>query len=648
MLKWIITPPPPPGQKNINSEIEELKRKTLIKIFIGFLSIQLFTTVRGGIFLNKHNPFMGRSFEGVVLQRNIYIAVVVCIVVGISCYLVFMKILSPLWEMLSTEKEEKKNIDIEYIFKRLQFFYTFSAMFSLLLWVIFSLLLVVAKISTTPAHTVVLVRYTESFLIAFLTTVLLDILMQPVKKLLGITDIVNQKHDIFSLKNVLFPIAVLVFSIAHTFVIQWYYMQPKVIAEGRSDYVSSYVTLGIYILVVIIVFTLLSKRQDSIQTNSLKNQLLLLLGDNDVEISRRIAIRNFNEMGEVTSYFNRYLDRLQQMIKVLKNKSFEIKETEEVLSENMSESAGAVNQISTNINEVKQQTFIQAESVTEASEAIDSIMLLIEQLNASIDRQAANVAESSSVIEEMVANIGSITQAVESSDITVQSLVTATDEGRTNMDTANTIMQKIAEESGTLLEASNVIQHIASQTNLLAMNAAIEAAHAGDAGKGFAVVADEIRKLAEESSTQGRSITVTLKQFGGELETLASSTKRTMENFNAIYSLSEEVKSISLRLVSALKEQGHGSSEVLTAIRDINEVTIDVQNDSDKMLSGGKNIVTEMRKLTELTQIITNSMDEMAAGAVQINNSIQDVEQITQKNKKSIEELAIEINRFKE
>ncbi|WP_238569988.1 methyl-accepting chemotaxis protein [Treponema phagedenis] len=354
-----------------------------------------------------------------------------------------------------------------------------------------------------------------------------------------------------------------------------------------------------------------------------------------------------DELGKIAGSLNTMAEGLSGAFMTVKECATNMDEIGETLSSNMVETAGAVNQISANIDGVKQQALTQSASVTETAATIEEIIRTIKQLNNSIENQATSVSESSSAIEEMVANIGSITQTLEKTDEAIQNLASSTEDGRSSLKISSNIMQKIEQESGILLEASNVIQHIASQTNLLAMNAAIEAAHAGDTGKGFAVVADEIRKLAEESSVQGKSITTTLKTLGGEISTLSTSAQAVAENFNIIFDLSGQVKSMSNRLMEAMQEQAHGSSEVLTAIKDINEITSQVKAGSTEMLIGSEAVAKEMQKLDNLTRIITDSMNEMASGAMQINTAVQTVNEITQKNKESIESLSAEVDKFK-
>ena len=368
-------------------------------------------------------------------------------------------------------------------------------------------------------------------------------------------------------------------------------------------------------------------------------------GEGDLTV--RLPVQGNDEITDMSEYFNETIEKIGTSVKKVGITSNSMEEIGSELSANMTETASAINEISANIEGVKQQTMTQAASVTETAATVEEIVRTIKQLNIGIETQAASVAQSSSSVEQMVANIASIGQTLAKTDSAINDLTSATGDGKATLVTSNTVTQKIAEESGSLLEASSVIQHIASQTNLLAMNAAIEAAHAGESGKGFAVVADEIRKLAEESSVQGKTITTTLKTLSSEIETLAASSKTVEGKFNAIFSLAEQVKEMSARLTEAMREQENGSKEVLTAIKNINTVTMEVQAGSEEMLKGGEGVAAEMRKLDDLTRIITDSMNEMATGAVQINNAVQEVSEITQKNKRSIENLAEEVSKFK-
>lgn len=368
-------------------------------------------------------------------------------------------------------------------------------------------------------------------------------------------------------------------------------------------------------------------------------------GEGDLTV--RLPVVNNDEVTLLSKYFNQTIEKIGNSIRSVETNTNTMQFIGDELASNMTETASAVEQIKSNISNIKEQTLTQAASVTETAATVEQIIRTIKQLNGSIETQAASVAESSSSIEQMVANIASITQTLGKSDNIIKELASATAEGKDNVSNANTVTQKISEESGSLMEASNVIQHIASQTNLLAMNAAIEAAHAGEAGKGFAVVADEIRKLAEESSAQGKTITSTLKNLSSEIELLANSSKTVEEKFNAIFSLAENVKAMSNSIMEAMSEQENGSKEVLTAIRNINTVTQEVKQGSHEMLKGGEGIAQEMSKLDDLTRTITDRMNEMTSGALQINDAVQEVQGITQKNKESIESLADEVMKFK-
>ena len=378
------------------------------------------------------------------------------------------------------------------------------------------------------------------------------------------------------------------------------------------------------------------------------NRLGIVLGKvAQGDLTDRIQVKWRNEIGQILTSLNTAIDHSHTMLSVLHDEVDKMKAVGSDLSSNMEETAAAIRQIGGNVMNVKEKAITQSASVTETVATVEQINGKLNRLVQGIETQTENISESTAVITHMAENTVRISKTLEESNALIKTVYGQTKLGKDGARTANEVVTQIAERSEALLEASQVIQNIASQTNLLAMNAAIEAAHAGEAGKGFAVVADEIRKLAEESNTQGKQIGVVIKEsteiIGRLTEAGAQAEKTFIDVYESVSKISEKEDSI----VQVMYEQETNGKQVLEAIKKINEVTAEVSSGSAEMLEGGNQIAVEMRKLADITRETTDSMNEIASGAEQITNAVEEVNEITQKNKVSIENLANEVGKFK-
>jgi methyl-accepting chemotaxis protein len=371
------------------------------------------------------------------------------------------------------------------------------------------------------------------------------------------------------------------------------------------------------------------------------------IAEGEGDLTRHIDVSSKDEIGDLAKYFNQTLAKIKNLVINIKKEGISLTDIGEDLASNMTETASAINEITANIQSIKDRVVNQSASVTETNATMEQITVNIDKLNGHIESQVASVTESSSAIEEMLANIQSVTTTLNKNAENVTGLTSASEVGRNGLQGVASDIQEIEKQSQGLLEINTVIENIASQTNLLSMNAAIEAAHAGEAGKGFAVVADEIRKLAENSGEQSKVINSVLGKMMESINKMAHSTDNVLSNFEMIDKSVKVVAEQESNIQNAMEEQSQGSKQILEAVGEMNDITQQVKGGSTEMLEGSKEVIEESKNLERVTQEIAGGMNEMAAGADQINIAVNQVNEIIIKNKETIDALMKEVARFK-
>jgi methyl-accepting chemotaxis protein len=423
--------------------------------------------------------------------------------------------------------------------------------------------------------------------------------------------------------------------------------------QEALDIVSSYRTrsaiiilLSSTLLTILILFisNLIVKRA---VVNPITNTVSLLKNISEGDLSQRIEIQSKDEIGDLAKYFNLTVEKIGQTILLVKNQTTQLKLSGELLATNTNQTATAINQITANISSIQNQTVNQSASVTETSATIEQVSKGIERLNELITDQSANITQSSSAIEEMMANINSVTMSLVKNEANISRLTESSQSGKTQVEKIANAITEVAKDSQSLLEVSSLIQGIASQTNLLAMNAAIEAAHAGEFGKGFAVVADEVRKLAETSSTQTKTITAMLKKITASIQEITAYSENVVSTFMLIEDEVETVGTHEATILNAMKEQNEGGRQILESISALNTITQNVHQNSEEMLTGSQQVLEETKNMNHITQEITNGMNEMASGSKQISVAVEQVNQLSVENTVSIENLSKEVQKFK-
>lgn len=362
---------------------------------------------------------------------------------------------------------------------------------------------------------------------------------------------------------------------------------------------------------------------------------------------KRMVVKVDDEIGRLALSFNKAINNLQDTVKSINSLSVHNQELSKDLSENVEQTISVITEINNGINLISDDTEHLTHNIVASKAALEQILDNNKSLADQINNQASSVEQTSASVEEMNASIKSVAKITEEKKKAANKLVSVTMRGGEKVNTTTEIISQISRSIDDMLNLITVINNVASQTDLLSMNAAIEAAQAGEAGKGFAVVADEIGKLAESTSENAMSISQTLKSVVEKIKEALTAGKESGRAFAEITAGVKEVADAFSEISLSTDELANGSREILKATNVLLKSTEEIKSDSAQMQQGSeeiRNFITEIQEISANNLIGVKSINTKSND---IYDAIDKISQLIIQNSDNAEEIQSALDKFK-
>ena len=390
----------------------------------------------------------------------------------------------------------------------------------------------------------------------------------------------------------------------------------------------------------------LSARAQVVQLRQMRDELREIVNGSG-SLTHKMSITHFDEFGEIADLINRHADSLGKLIREIEHASARVANSSVSMGDVIAATSTSVERMLVAANEVSTTAHSNMQTVQASGSQLAAVLKSLDTIADNVNVQASFVEQTSSAVNQFAASIESVTRATSKANELAMSLLAVAQDGSVSVGSSVEAIRQIETSSREVNAIVGVISKIAAQTNLLAMNAAIEASHAGDAGRGFAVVAEEVRNLAEHSSVSAKEITTHLKDMAKRVDNGVRRSEATGLALSRISSDVNQTTALVSEISSAMQEQNSGTKEILDSINSLVNATTMIRNVVLEQKDKNEILRAALESVVRAFTQIQEAAQHQSQGTTDIAHEIQHLRSVSMENQQIVDELENILARYR-